>query len=282
MLSSLFFITDIVMRTRIASGLAGLAFAAAMLAPLAASAQVSLASGDLIKTDGNQSVYYFGADGKRYVFPNEKTYFTWYSGFDGVKTIPSDQLALIPIGGNVTYRPGSRMVKIATDPKVYAVSKNGILCPIASETVAAALFGTDWNTQIDDVPDAFFTNYRVGFTITDAAAFNKSGIRNGDPSINVDKLLANPPLGFVDIRQNVGFTPSSMTAPAGTAVTWISLDSSAPTVASNPHPTHTDIPGFETTTVMMGQSWSFTFTQAGTWGYHNHNFPDQGGTVTVQ
>lgn len=261
---------------------AGVALAVAFLAPLSASAQVSLVSGDLIKTDGSTSVYYFGANGKRYVFPNEKTYATWYTGFSSVKTIPSDQLAQIPIGGNVTYRPGTRMVKIMSDPKVYAVSKNGILCPIASEAAAAALFGANWNTQIDDLPDSFFTNYRVGFTITDAAAFNKTGIRNGDPSINVDKLLVTPPLGYVDVRQTIGFTPTSMTVPAGTAVTWIALDDSAPTVASNPHPTHTDIPGFETTTVSMGQSWSFTFTQTGTWGYHNHNFPDQGGTVTVQ
>lgn len=270
------------MRSSLLARAAGVALAVALFAPLTASAQVSLASGDLIKTAGNTSVYYFGANGKRYVFPNQKTYATWYSGFTGVKTIPSDQLALIPIGGNVTYRPGSRMVKITTDPKVYAVSKNGILCPIASEAVAAALFGADWNTKIDDIPDAFFTNYRVGFTITAASDFNKDGIRNGDPSINVDKLLANPPLGYVDVRQNVGFTPSAMTVPAGTAVTWIALDDSVPTVASNPHPTHTDIPGFETTAIMMGQSWSFTFTQTGTWGYHNHNFPDQGGTVTVQ
>ncbi|MEK7203185.1 MAG: hypothetical protein AAB653_02605, partial [Patescibacteria group bacterium] len=34
----------------------------------------SASAGDLIKMNGSSSVYYLGADGKRYVFPNEKTY----------------------------------------------------------------------------------------------------------------------------------------------------------------------------------------------------------------
>src|SRR5688572_22567090 len=249
------------MRKKIVSSLAGLAFAASMLAPLAASAQVTFTGGDLIKTTGNPSVYYYGSNGKRYVFPNDKTYFTWYANFDNIKTIPLDQLGAIPIGGNVTYRAGVKMVKINTDPKVYAVSKNGILKAIASEAVAAALYGSDWNTKIHDIPDAFFVNYRVGAPINVAGDYNKDGIMNGVPSINVDKLLVDPPMGYIDHKVGPGFTPATISVPSGTAVTWISLDSSAPAVASNPHPTHTDIPGFATTTIMEGQSWSFTFSQ---------------------
>jgi hypothetical protein len=44
------------------------------------------ATGDLIKIDGYAPVYYL-SDGKRYVFPNESTYFSWYSDFSGVKTL---------------------------------------------------------------------------------------------------------------------------------------------------------------------------------------------------
>lgn len=269
------------MRDRLVAALTGLLMTAALLPP-AASAQVSLKGGDLIKMAGNPSVYYYGSDFKRYVFPNDKTYHTWYADFDAVKVIPQDQLAFLPIGGNVTYRPATRLVKVTTDPKVYAVSKNGILRPLASEQVAAALYGAHWNQMVDDVPDAFFVNYRVGSAITNPADYNKPGLTSGVPSIDVDKRLVPPPTGYVDVIQNVGFSPQSITVDRNTAVTWIAMDDSMPTVASNPHPTHTDIPGFETTTIPMGQTWSFVFTQAGTWGYHNHNFPDQGGTVTVK
>src|SRR3989338_5981385 len=92
----------------------------------------TLAAGDLIKASG-PAVYYYAADGKRYVFPNEKTYFTWYSGFSSVKTITDAELAAVMIGGNVTYRPGVKMVKITTDPKVYAVSNGGVLRHVPSE-----------------------------------------------------------------------------------------------------------------------------------------------------
>jgi hypothetical protein len=69
----------------------------------------SLSAGDLIKASG-PAVYYYATDAKRYVFPNEKTYFAWYNDFSGVKTITDTELAAIAIGGNVTVRPGTKLV----------------------------------------------------------------------------------------------------------------------------------------------------------------------------
>lgn len=108
------------------------------------------------------AVYYCGADGKRYVFVNDKAYFTWYSYFSNVTTVTDAALALIPIGGNVTYRPGTRMVKIQSDPRVYVVSRGGVLRTIPDEATAHALFGPQWNKMIDDISDSFFVNYTVG------------------------------------------------------------------------------------------------------------------------
>lgn len=119
-------------------------------------------AGDLIKKSGLSSVYYYGSDGKRYVFPNEKTYMTWYSDFSGVVTISDSELGSIAIGGNVVYRPGTRLVKITTDPSVYAVTPGGNLHHIPDEATASKLYGSNWSQMIDDVPDAFFTNYSVG------------------------------------------------------------------------------------------------------------------------
>ena len=113
-----------------------------------ANAAETISSGDLIKAS-NAAVYYYGADGKRYVFPTEKTFLSWYDNFNSVKTISDANLATLPIGGNVTYRPGIRMVKITTDPKTYAVDAGGVLRHITSETIASALYGTNWNTKID-------------------------------------------------------------------------------------------------------------------------------------
>jgi hypothetical protein len=123
--------------------------------------------GSLIKTAEAPAVYYYGRDGKRYVFPDSKTYFTWYRNFNRVLTVSAAELAAAPIGGNVTYRPGSRMVKITSDPKVYAVARGGLLRWVKNEVVARRLYGTNWNEQIDDVSDAYFVNYQIGPVIED-------------------------------------------------------------------------------------------------------------------
>ena len=128
---------------------------------VAPEAGATAVAGDLIKMDGLSSVYYLAGDNKRYVFPNEATYFSWYSDFSGVVTIPQSELETYMLGANVTMRPGTKLVKIQTDPKVYAVEPDGNLLWVPSETVAVALYGADWAARVVDVADAFFTNYTV-------------------------------------------------------------------------------------------------------------------------
>lgn len=140
--------------------------------------------GDLIKAS-RDSVYYYGADGKRYVFPDQKTYMTWYDNFNDVKTITDQELASIPIGGNVTYKPGTMLIKITTDPKVYAVSSNGTLCWIESEELAIALYGENWGSLVNDVADPFFTNYTTGEPIIDTSDYDPES-ESSVSSINQD------------------------------------------------------------------------------------------------
>ncbi len=121
--------------------------------------------------DACKAVYYYGTDGKRHAFPNSKAYFTWYANFDGVTTVDAATLGAIPFGKNVTYRPGIRMVKFQKLNNVYAVSKGGVLRWVASEDVARALYGDNWNTNVDDVADTFFSNYTFGPDITNAATY---------------------------------------------------------------------------------------------------------------
>jgi len=79
-----------------------------------------------------------------------------------------------------------------------------------------------------------------------------------------------------------GFEPQTITIKAGQSVTWTNKDSDEVWVASNPHPTHTDYPGFdELKSMSNGETYSFTFTKVGQWGYHNHLNPGQHGTVIV-
>jgi len=79
-----------------------------------------------------------------------------------------------------------------------------------------------------------------------------------------------------------GFEPKSIKIRVGQTVTWTNKSSDELWVASNPHPTHTDYPGFdETKSVTKGNTYAFTFTKVGNWGYHNHLNPGQQGVIVV-
>lgn len=77
-------------------------------------------------------------------------------------------MSLLPLGVNVTYRPGVKLVKFQTMNTVYAVTRGGVLRALGSEATAVAVYGTNWSRQIDDIGDAFFANYTFGTDITQA------------------------------------------------------------------------------------------------------------------
>ncbi len=140
-------------------------------------------------TQYDSAVYYTGADGKRHAFPNANVYFTWYKDFSGVQVISEDQLASITLGSNVTYKPGVKMVKFTTDPKVYAVAKGGILRWIKTEAAAVTLYGSLWNKNIDDISDAFYANYSFGQDVTGLSDFDpvKAQVSVAYPSDSLQK-----------------------------------------------------------------------------------------------
>ncbi|MFH0819659.1 MAG: hypothetical protein V1892_01365 [bacterium] len=148
-------------------------------------------SGDLVRLNCAtcKTVYYIGNDGKRYVFPNDKVYRAWYNDFSKVKVIASGELNQYPIGGNVTYRPGIKMVKIQTDPKVYAIGKSGVLRWVKTESIAQELYGQNWNTMIDDISPLFFVNYKMGEEIASTANYDKDSATIDSADINIDKDL---------------------------------------------------------------------------------------------
>jgi plastocyanin len=255
------------------------AFIAALLstfatfAPLAPVVAVSgaFSPGDLIKGSGS-TVYYFASNGKRYVFPNDKTYFTWYTDFSDVKEISDGHLATIPLGGNVTYRPGYKMVKITTDPRTYVVDQGGVLRHVTSENLAKTLYSLSWQGKIDDVPDAFFTNYRMGTPIDTAADYNPANVMTGTPNISIDKQLDSTKVTISIGTRNNGFVPTSITVKRGTEITWTNRDTMQHTVTSA---------GFDSGSLNPGQSYSRVFNTTGSFDYKCMIHTSIQGTVHV-
>lgn len=74
---------------------------------------------------------------------------------------------------------------------------------------------------------------------------------------------------------NFAFSPASVNVNVGDTVTWTNQDSSAHTVTS-------DTPGvFGSGQLAQGQTFQFTFSQAGTFAYHCAIHPTMTGTVVV-
>jgi hypothetical protein len=57
---------------------------------------------------------------------------------------------------------------------------------VATEQIAACLYGGNWNAQIDDVPDAFFVDYAVGAPVGDCVSFDAAAERVAAPTITAD------------------------------------------------------------------------------------------------
>ncbi len=86
----------------------------------------------------------------------------------------------------------------------------------------------------------------------------------------------------VAINEAGQFAPQEIKIKKGGTVTWVNKSMRFVWPASNPHPTHTDYPGFDAGRgIGTGESYSFTFTKAGSWKFHDHLNAAQGGVVEV-
>ncbi len=201
--------------------------AAISLLPFAS--QASVGTGTLIKSQNNASIYYLGQDQKRYAFPNEAVFKSWFNDFSRVQTVSDQTLASYPLVKNVTYRPGTRLVKITTDPKVYAVARGSILRWVQTEAVARALYGDSWATQVDDVADTFFANYQVGNPITLATEFNRTEERDNAISIDTNQSPTSAPTPLPPVAPPASTSPTATTTPSLPPPVSISLQTSTPT-----------------------------------------------------
>jgi len=154
------------------------------------SGDTTLSPGDRFKSSGS-TVYFYGADGKRYIFPTEAVYFSWYSDYSGIKTVADSQVADVALGGNVVPKPGTYLVQFVNmdvpfrviDPHVYAVDQSLNLRHITSSSIAQSLYGTDWESDIIAVPEVFFRIFSgFGADINFSGDYSKPSVESAIPT----------------------------------------------------------------------------------------------------
>lgn len=153
------------------------------------------------------------------------------------------------------------------------ISRIAFVCAAASATLLIA-------AGCSKSPAANNTNVNTTTNTTTVINTNVPATNQTIDLSNTNTTVVGP-AASVSITSS-GFSPASVTVKAGQTVTWTNNDSRTHQPAVDPHPVHSNLPGFDSAPgIAAGQTYSFTFTKAGTWAYHDHLFSFRTGTVIV-
>lgn len=156
--------------------------------------------------------------------------------------------------------------------------KKTSLLPVALLSAALLLVGaacyktSTTNTNIDDLNSTLNANVgNLNATLNTNAVDLNAALNDNTNAANAN---TNASVSAVSI-ENLSFVPTSLTVKAGTTVTWTNNDSTSHTVTS--------LTGSELSsgTLGVGQTYSHTFTTAGTYQYHCTIHTSMTGTVIV-
>ncbi|MBI2451118.1 MAG: hypothetical protein HYV52_02140 [Parcubacteria group bacterium] len=109
---------------------------------------------------------------------------------------------------------------------------------------------------------------------------------SSSPSSSATTPLTSPESSAKEwnvIYENNKFNPDSLKIKFGDIVIFENLGDFPMWPASNPHPAHSDLAGFDALRgYIQNESYKFVFTQKGAWSYHNHLNPEAGGKIIVE
>jgi plastocyanin len=133
-------------------------------------------------------------------------------------------------------------------------------------------------------------------TTDTTAVANGAATTTADAAGGADMSTSTQATGPTIHFTSAGFSPKDVTISVGQKVTFVNDTTGPMWVASDAHPTHTDFDGTDRAThcsgtytgptpfdeCQPGSTYTFVFTKAGTFPFHNHMAAQYEGTVTVQ
>jgi hypothetical protein len=156
--------------------------------------------GSLFKESGKSTIYYYGMDEKKHVFPTQAIYLSWYQNWTGINSLSHETATAIPLGANVTPKPLTSLIQFVSadtpfqilDNKVYAIDAWDVspfmedplgawhLRWLKSADAAAAIYGANWEGKIVPVPEIFRDNYpsALGAEINSASDYSTKTMFN--------------------------------------------------------------------------------------------------------
>lgn len=192
-------------------------------ADVSAQTTSELIAGDLVKSASSSAVYEVASDSTRLVFQMQSVYESWYGkNFSAVKTVDASVLASLPVRRVKSFKVGS-VVKSPSLPTVYLVSGDLELTAIPSEKVFHSL-GKSF-TEVRDIPDGFFTSYRIVGTLPDP---------DTQTTTSTPPVVEEPPVAldivtrsFTASTKTAGDVRVETTAPSNVKLSYRPIDGSA-------------------------------------------------------
>lgn len=104
--------------------------------------------------------YYVGGDGRRHVFQSDAVYYSWYPSANAnvSRTMSVQDIASIPLGEPMTYRPGER-VRFRTDMNTYGIGNGKTMWRLPSDQ--STVSGWTWERGVEELDETHFMVYRL-------------------------------------------------------------------------------------------------------------------------
>ncbi|MFA5946019.1 MAG: Ig-like domain-containing protein [Patescibacteria group bacterium] len=139
----------------------------------------AVAVGDVLRGQHYSTVYYIDGNLKRQPFQDAQTYFTYYSSWNNVRTVTDATLSTLTIGKPMLPKAGVVLVKIVSDPRVYALQTDSntgatLLRWVPTESVAIALYGASWADYVIDLTPTLYTQFGHGADMTSSVTVDRS------------------------------------------------------------------------------------------------------------
>lgn len=120
-------------------------------------------AGDLFQGPSS-GIYYFGHDLKRHAFPDEDVFKSWFPTSTHILSVATYQLSAIPLGENVTLRPGT-LVRIIGEILLYVIDVGRKLRVIIPQPLADVLYGPLWELAVIPLNPAALGGYLPGYPL---------------------------------------------------------------------------------------------------------------------
>jgi hypothetical protein len=111
----------------------------------------------LAKLKETGDIYFYSAEGLRYIFPNNDIYKSWFGDYVPVREETIEQMSKSRLKGAVSLKPGT-LTMTESDPKIYLVGNHSTIYSL-TPALLSELFGMDWQKKIVNLPNWFFAYY---------------------------------------------------------------------------------------------------------------------------